>query len=99
MNNVKDFINNWNYKYPVDYWWRRKHKIAFNSSEHRACNFWDQLFEYYEDILYKKLGEEFDYELNSNDYLKIREVDGVDLDSNITKALKELAKFKEEYGD
>ncbi len=99
MNNIIHFVNKWNYKYPVDYWWRKKHKVAFNSSRHRDCNFWDQLFEYYEDCIFKSLIKENEYEPNQNDYLKIDENKFESITDNISDALLELKKFKDSHGN
>ena len=91
----KKKVIKWNNQFPVDYWWRKKHNIAFMSEQHCSSDFWSQLFEYYEDILINELFEEIEYELNQNKYLKIREeIDLEDVKANEENALKELEKFK-----
>ena len=97
MVDIKDIVYHWNYKYPVDYWWRRKHKVAFNSAEHRAFNFWDQIFEYHEYKLYEDNPEKGEYIANQNDYLMIHEERIEKVEEGVQIALRELQKFKEEY--
>jgi hypothetical protein len=46
---LKQFISYWNSSFLVDFWFRQKHNIAFNSESHRQSCFIDQLFEYYEE--------------------------------------------------
>lgn len=33
---LDNFIVRWNNKFPLDYWWRNKHGVAFNSEIHRS---------------------------------------------------------------
>jgi len=54
MASVDNFIEEWSYKYPLDKWYRQKHNLRFNSKEHRETTFIDQLFEYKEDLFYKR---------------------------------------------
>lgn len=49
---VKRHILEWNNKFPVDRWWRTKHKIAFNSESHRNFSFIDMFVEYIEDTIF-----------------------------------------------
>jgi hypothetical protein len=49
---VESFIYRWNVNYPIDRWWREKHKVAFNSPEHRVVSFYDMYVEWLEDKLY-----------------------------------------------
>lgn len=59
--NSRDFLIEWNYKFPMDRWWRQKYNIALFSEEHLNAN---QLFialEYNESIIFEefiKLGED-----------------------------------------
>jgi len=52
--NLKQFVIEWNLKNPLDRWWREKHKIAFNSKQHREITPVDIVFEFVEDKLYNK---------------------------------------------
>ena len=97
MADIDDFVKQWNFKFPVDYWWRRKHSIAFNSPEHRNSNFWDQMYEYYEDVMYKSFEKENEYEPNKNDWLKIKEQTYTKVEDGIENALAELEKFKKSF--
>jgi hypothetical protein len=56
--------------FPLDYWWRKKHEIPFNSLEHRKVLIEDITFEYEEEQLYKNLYDEETYILNSGQWLK-----------------------------
>ena len=58
IDDVKAYIYDWNIRFPLDRWWRQKHKVAFNSPEHRESCFIDQLIEYHEDEMFKDLIEE-----------------------------------------
>jgi len=51
---IESFIYKWNANYPIDRWWREKHKIAFNSPEHRVVSFLDVYIEWQEEQLYIK---------------------------------------------
>lgn len=46
---IKNFLIDWN-KFPIDYWWRHKHNVAFNSTAHREMSWIDMAIEYREDI-------------------------------------------------
>ena len=60
INDVKKFMIQWNKKFPVDFWWREKHKVAFLSPEHKECSFIHQLMEYTPNIgdIFKSKGIE-----------------------------------------
>ena len=69
--NIKNKVIDWNIRFPVDRWWRKKHNVAFGSSEHRKTSFFDQLFEWEEDRLFAELENNRDeYIINSGDWLK-----------------------------
>jgi hypothetical protein len=51
---ITDFLYKWNATYPIDRWWREKHKVAFNSPAHRVVSFLDMYTEWQEDQLYEK---------------------------------------------
>jgi hypothetical protein len=55
---IDSFIYKWNVNYPIDRWWRERHKIAFNSPEHRVVSFLDIYIEWQEEQLYNKAIEE-----------------------------------------
>lgn len=48
---IKGFVVRWDKLWHYDLWWRQKHRIAFNSSEHREISQIDVVFEYVEDYL------------------------------------------------
>lgn len=69
---IKDDIVNWNNRFPLDHWWREKHKIPYLSAEHRESTFFGQYFEFYEDNLYKKHRKGKEEEKKKDDYSPIR---------------------------
>ena len=97
MDEIQEFIRQWNYRFPVDYWWRRKHKVAFNSPKHRISNFWDQMFEYHEDMMYKSFEKSEEYLRGENDWLEINENEIERVEDGIMSAMAELEKFKKTY--
>lgn len=69
-NEIKTFIINWNKKHPIDYWWRKKYKIAFGSEKHRQANFIQMYFDYEEEKMMKRIYEpEIKKELELDDSL------------------------------
>ena len=60
--NLKEYVNEYNWQWPIDRWWREKHKISFNSSLHREANFIDMTIEFLEDKMYRKFQKEDDKE-------------------------------------
>jgi len=48
---MRDFVVEWNHRFPMDLWWRRRHKVPFGSREHRDMGFLDILFDLQEEIL------------------------------------------------
>jgi hypothetical protein len=54
-NEIHNFIINWNEKFPIDYWWRKKYNIPFGSIKHRNATFIDMFIDYEEDKLMNNL--------------------------------------------
>jgi hypothetical protein len=48
-NKVKGSIIDWNNRFPLDRWWRKKYKVSYLSEEHRKSIFFNQYFEYLEE--------------------------------------------------
>lgn len=48
---IRAFVLWWNTTYPIDFWWRNKHSVAFGSSAHRDQNILDMRIEFEEDLL------------------------------------------------
>jgi len=57
---IQKFIIDWNRKYPIDRYIRKKYNILFGSPEHRALNFIDMSIEFKEDIIIKHQEEEIE---------------------------------------
>lgn len=78
IEDVKKYMIQWNRKFPVDRWWREKHKVAFLSDEHRKTSFLNQLMEFAEDVYFqvelkekkKELESQEEYTPNTGNYLK-----------------------------
>lgn len=51
---VSNFLTQWHNDFILDYWWRKKHNVAFGSTAHREMNFIDMFIEYQEDIIIKR---------------------------------------------
>jgi hypothetical protein len=45
---LKDFIVQWNNRYPWDLWWRNRYKVGFGTSQHKEISHVDMLMEYIE---------------------------------------------------
>ena len=73
LNRVERDIVEWNSRFPVDRWWRKKYNAPFMSRTHRESSFLDQLREFYEDRLFNEETEtEEEYIPNSGDIFKTR---------------------------
>ena len=51
-------VERWLSQIPIDLWWRRKYRVAYGSPRHRAMSFFDQLREYREEVLLKRIAQE-----------------------------------------
>lgn len=68
---LKEFVLDWNVKFPIDHWWREKHKVAFLSTFHKESSFLHQLMEWEEENLFMELREDVeDYKPNTENFLK-----------------------------
>lgn len=67
---IRDYIINWNIRFPVDRWWRKKYNIALNSVSHRESSFLDQLIEYEEDKFFNEFENQEEYKPGIGDWLK-----------------------------
>lgn len=53
---LNNFIYFW-HQFPIDYWWRKKYNVPFNSPQHREMNLIDIYLEYQEENLLKQYRE------------------------------------------
>lgn len=47
--NMRELIVTWNNRFPLDYWYRKKYNLRFNSPEHRNVSFIDMHFDFLEE--------------------------------------------------
>lgn len=93
---LQKFVLQWNIDFPIDRWWRKRHKVPFGSPVHRETSFIDMYFEWEEDRLYKdtiekhRRLEEDPYVPGQGNFLFYREIqqeisetefDNIDLDN------------------
>lgn len=52
LKDLREAIIRWNNNYPLDKWWRDKHKIPFQSEQHLNANQIDIFFEFFEAKIY-----------------------------------------------
>lgn len=97
---LRSFIVDWNLKFPIDKWWREKHKVAFLSTFHKEANFLHQIMEYEEDVLFNELRNNLDeYVPNEGNFLKVRKAEEQSQEDFIKFAKEELKNFTQnEYG-
>lgn len=51
---IREFIISWNDQFPLDFWYRSRYNIKFNSEEHRKTNLIDVLIEFEEMLIAKE---------------------------------------------
>lgn len=103
IDELQTFMIQWNEKFPIDRWWRKKHNVSFLSSEHRECSFTAQMMEYQEDVFFAKAIKEQDnnddpYTPNIGEWLKrdySEEINQDDIERFRAEAA-ELEKFEED---
>jgi len=93
LEEVRDYVIEWDSRFPIDRWWRKKYNIAFNSPRHRESSFLDQLIEFEEDKLFKELEEGETYVPNTGDFLRFNK--GAPIDNQI-KSLRDEFKDLED---
>lgn len=95
---VKNFILEWNVKFPLDKWWREKHKVAFLSTSHKQASFIHQLLEWEEENLFEELrNPKKEYVPNVGRFLKVKE-EVVSNEDFVDFAKEELRNFKLDAG-
>jgi len=92
---VRNFIIDWNIRFPIDRKWRKKFNLAFNSRDHRESNFLDQLIDIEEDNLFDELFNSDTYHPGTGDWLKRQELS---LSNDVKSMREEMAQeFPEEF--
>ena len=54
---IRQFAIDWNNKFPLDFWYRRRYNIRFNSKKHRSVNLIDVLIEFEEVLVIQEYRE------------------------------------------
>ena len=85
----------WNLKFPIDRWYREKHKIPFMSKQHRESSFLNMRLEWEEDRLFTEIDEGGKYEPDKGDFLRGRESD-LTMNDRAAMARDFLQKMREE---
>lgn len=91
---IKDFVIHWSLTFPIDRWWRERHKIAFNSAAHREVSFLDMRFEFEEFLMNNKIIEESEYRANRSDFLKDNDI-SLDLRDEDEKSKEFIEEFRD----
>ena len=55
-----DLVRRWNSTWQCDYWWRQRHRVAFNSAAHREVTPLDVAFEHAEQGLVEEQRRELE---------------------------------------
>lgn len=91
---IDNFVIEWSLKYPVDRWWRRKHKVAFNSPVHRDTSFFDMRFEFEEEMMLRKTRREHSYIPNTGNWI---DVDVLTSEDEGLSDKEKIEKYKREF--
>ena len=76
--NVKDFVIDWNNKFPIDFWWRKKYNIPFGSKAHREANFIDMLIEFEEQKMMVENVSKTDDDFDNDENFEVMNQDEID---------------------
>lgn len=87
-NKIREEVLQWNQRFPIDFWWRKKHNVPFMSKTHREASFLDQVFEYEEDKLMNEIYQDQLNDLNKEDERPI-EQQIKEMESEFDQFLKE----------
>jgi len=68
IDDLEEFILKWNEDFPLDRWWRKEHKVPFNSSSHREVSILDMLIEFRENGMIEDYLN-FNKKLKENPYI------------------------------
>lgn len=64
----KNFVIRWDNMFPIDRWYRNKHKIPFLSEEHKKCDFFAELMEFEEDKVFMNCNRKKKKRKNKNTF-------------------------------
>lgn len=89
-----NFCIEWNLKFPIDRWFRERHKIPFNSPVHRSLSFWDMRIEFEEHLMFYRNEHSAKYIPDTGLWLKEDEV--INADADLSEE-ERLMKYKNEF--
>ena len=92
QDDIRDYIINWNVRFPYDRQWRKKYNIPFKSAVHKEISFLDQLLDLEEDRIFEELAAKEEYIPDSGDWLKVPEITKDNMQESIQS-------FREEFKD
>jgi hypothetical protein len=58
LNDIRNFIIEWDVKHPVDHWWRTKYGIPFGSPSHLDMDMIDMRIDFEEEEMLRRVSEE-----------------------------------------
>lgn len=87
---IKNYIVQWNLRFPYDRRWRKKYNMAFGCSDHRESSFFDQVVDIEEDNLFKLLSEKVEFIPNSGDWISLNVKDSFE---------EEIKDFEQQFGE
>jgi len=70
---LKRKIIDFNNRFPVDRWWRKKYNIPYNSAAHRETLFIDQLWDFLEDQIFEEALRCEKYVPNIGEFMRRKE--------------------------
>ena len=107
IDDVRSFVREWNFKYPIDRWWRAKYNIPFGSPQHLDHPLLDMRIAFEEDCLHKRMEQELEQEENIKDLYqpgrgdwlnkqpKFTKMTGVDVDDAFSRLASDMDRLKD----
>lgn len=76
LEEIDSFLFKWHF-FIVDYWWRKKYNVPFNSKKHRNANYIDMLIEYREYCMINSLKKQ---ETEEDDEYEFQKMTSAEID-------------------
>lgn len=88
---IKNFIYEWDLRYPLDRWYRQKHNLSFDSIEHRRVSFFSMRLAWEEYKVFNEIKFKY-YEKDKGDWLDVS-----DLNDDHLSDEEKMLKYKKEF--